>query len=680
LAKGAALQIIETVVGVEPITDKTAVSTVHYTYSDKIRFDPTPQKIGGWLRQEFDYGAEIQGTARTIFSDVINGKYYTVIGTNEKLYSLIGSTLTNITPLETTPIAVANSLDTQYDTLVNNPFTTVSGSPVVTIADAESARFQLGDTVTFSGATGFAGLAAGDLNGPTIVRSIGVGTYEINVGVNANTSTSGGGAAVVRASGLITVNDNAHGQLDGDRVSISDASATGGITAPEINTEFIIRNVTINSFDVMTVGTATSSVSAGGGASTEYLIEIPDGALNEGNVQGYGAGLYGMGLYGTALVSTQARSYPRIWFADRYANTITLTPGNQSGLYQWFGSNAVAPQLITNAPTDINYQFVSDNIIVTFGAGNIENRVFASDQNNITVWTSSSTNQVFDDDIEGAGRLTSHVPVEDYNLIFTEHKTFTMRYIGLPFIWEIKPLDENIGLIAPMARCSVKGMGVWMGLTNFYIYSGGTVEVIRSNTREESTCLDYVFGNLNWGQKSKIFAWYNVEFNEVWFHYPSANSNECDRVIVVNMLDLTWMPHTFDRTAAEYPNIILKNPRLINVGDLYQHELGVNADGLGMDWELVFNKRFYGKDNVNLNQVYPDSIQTGSINFRDDAYLYPQSPIPIQTQITTVTPITEYIPTLISGRFHQYSIYSDAIDQEWMMGSWMEEIQKGPSE
>lgn len=680
------LQPIDTLAGVQPITDMTAVSTKHYTYADKVRFDNgVPEKIGGYVTQNFDYGEVVQGTVRSLYSEAINGKYYYVLGSNEKLYSLIGSRLANITPFQTTDVAIADSLDTHYATLSNNPFTSVNGSPVLKVLDAEADRFVAGDTVYISGATGFAGILAGSINGDAIVRSVGIGFYTINVGTAANASTSGGGNAVVRSSGLITVNDTAHGQLDGDRVKIEDATSTGGILDTKINAEFIIRNVSTDSFDIMTTGDATSSVTGGGGSSTIYYPEIPDGALNEGNVQGYGAGLYGMGLYGTALVSSLSRSYPRIWFDDRYGDTIILTPGNQTGVYQWQGSIEEAPALVPNAPTAINYAFVSNNILVTFGAANlgnsVENRIFASDLNDITNWTSSSTNQVFDDDIEGAGRLTSHVPVEDYNLIFTENKTYTFRYIGLPFVWEIKPLDENIGIIAPMARVSVKGMGFWMGLDNFYMYRGGTVEVIPANSQHECTALNYVFNDINWGQKSKIFAWYNRAFSEVWFHYPSANSNEPNRVVAVNVLDFTWSIHTFDRTAGEYPSVKQRNPRLIDVGTLYMHEFGANANGEPLPWELVSNKRYYGKDNIELTAIIPDSVAETGVTFEAYGYLWPQSVTPTYINaLTNVMPTSERIPVASSARFYEYKWSGAVLDQTWIMGTWFEEIQKASRE
>jgi len=360
MAKVGQLIPIDTKPGVQPSTDLTPSATQHYTFADKIRWvNGQAQKIGGWLSLEFDYNAMIDGVARSLYTEFINGKYYTVIGTNTKLYSLIGSRLDNITPLLTTTEAAANSLSTQYNTLANDPFAAVNGSPVVTVTDPQADRFVAGDTVYFSGTVGFAGIPAGNINGDNIVRSVGIGSYTINVGINANATTSGGGAVVVRSSGLINVSSVAHGNSNGDRVGITGAADTGGILAADINKQFIIRNVATDSFDVMTIGNATSLVTAGGGASTVYAEEIPDGLVNETNAQGYGAGLYGAGLYGTALISTTSRSYPRIWFDDRYGDTIIMTPGNQTGLYQWQGGVETAPALITNAPTAINYAFVS---------------------------------------------------------------------------------------------------------------------------------------------------------------------------------------------------------------------------------------------------------------------------------------------------------------------------------
>lgn len=677
---------IEIVPGVQPSTDATEAATPHYVYADKIRFNGgIPEKIGGWSSISFDYSATINGTARSLFSEMINGTLYNVIGSNTRLYSLIGSRLTNITPFVSTPTAAANSLASKYVTLGSNPLAAVDGSPVVTVTYAGASGLQAGDTIYLSGATGFAGILAGALNGDAIVRSVGSGTFTINVGTNATSTASGGGGSVVFSSGMITLTSVAHGLVNGDRVKIESAATFAGITDTDINKEFIIRNVTTDAFDFVTNGNASSSVSSGGGASTQYYEPMPIGLVDETNVVGYGAGLYGIGLYGTALQSTTARAYPRIWFMDRFGDSIIMTAGNQTGVYVWGGSNNTAPILVANAPTEINYAFISNNILVTFGAedsgSSVENRIFASDIDDITNWTSSLVNQVYDDDIEGIGRLISHAPVQGSNLIFTEHETLTFRYLGGTAVWEVTTIDESIGIIAPMARVSVKGAAFWMGQENFYMYRGGSVEVIPANNGGiECSCLRYVFDDLNFGQKSKIFAWYNKRYNEVWFHYPTANSMEPNRVVVVNLLDFTWTVHVLTRTAAESPNIKTKNPRLVNVGSLYQHEFGNDADGSALPWTLRSPKRFYERPTININAVIPDSVQSGTINFEAKGYLFPQSVTPTVVSSLSVTSTTEFIPVSTSGRFYQYTWSGSTLGQPWTMGRWYEEIQKGALE
>jgi hypothetical protein len=682
MARTGIYRSIDTTAGVQPSTDETNFRTKHYTYADKIRFiNGKPQKIGGWDSVNFNYNKEPNGTIRTVYSDVIRGKEYSLLGSHTNLYSILGATLTNITPLTEDAIAIANSLDNHYDILDLDSMSCIEGSSSITIEDADYERFKAGDKVTISGANAFGGLDVGDINGTFIIRTIGIGSYTINVGVEATSTASGGGNAIVRASGLIRITNNSHNQLNDSRIKIEDSDDVGGVLAAEINIEHLIRNVDTNTFDIMTSGTATSQITAGGGADVVYYKQLSEGRLNQGVIRGYGAGLYGAGLYGTSRVSTSSNiSYPRIWYLDRYANTIVCTAGNQTPLYQWFGDNSIAPEKITGAPEEINYCFESDNILVTFGASDlgveVENRIFASDQNNIENWTSSSTNQVFDDDIEGADRLLSHAPINDYNLIFTKHQTYTFRYIGLPFVWEIKNLDENIGIIAPLARVSIKGTVYWMGNGNFYKFNGGSIEVIPSNTQNESTCLDYVFKNLNYGQSSKIHAWYNKEYAEVWFHYASEGSNECDRVVVVNILDNTWTIHNLKRTASQQ-GILGKVPLLANVNSVYRHEIGFNDDGEAMKFELSTNRRYISKESFNLNNIIPDSIQVGNINFNYQGFAYPQSTLPLIDKTEIITGQTEYIPVVASARFYKFTVYGEELEQNWRMGDWLEEIQQG---
>lgn len=660
--------------GVCPDTDATNAQTPHYVMADKIRFlKGKPQKIGGWLKIVMN-GSTIVGKVRSIFSANLDNKVKTLLGSSSGLYALFGSQLTNITPLLTSTIAIANSLDTHYGTLANNPITTIIGNAMFTVADTEAAKYVPGDRYTLSGSAAVGGILAADINKTHIIRAVGVNTITLR-GTVATSSTTGGGAAVVRATGLLTVHAAAHGLINGQRVKITLAANTGGILAAAINLEFLIRNVATNTFDVMTASTATSSVALGGGGATLYQKEIAAGLVDATSGQGYGMGKYGVGRYGTALLSSSSISPPRTWFFDTYGTSVILTPGNASGTYVWTGTPDVAPTAVTNAPTDINYLFVSNNILVTFGANGVQNRIKGSDQGDITNWTSSSTNQVYTDDIEGMGRLLSHINVNGVNLIFSNNQCRTFRYIGLPDIWEIKEKD-NIGIIGAMARVVVKGVGYFMGNDNFYKWEGGNIEIIPSNSSEQSTILKYVFQNINTAQASKSFAWYNKLFDEIWFHYPSAGSNECDRVARYNVGENHWTPDTFDRLAAEYPHLSLGYPRLIDSdNNFFRHEVGTDDDVDSLPFTITTNMQDSGTSNLLNTSIIPDSIQAEDISVQIDARSYPQSNTIINTKTVTVSTDTAQVPIDVDGRFLQYTFSGDELGQYWTMGNWQIPVQ-----
>lgn len=679
--KASDLQPLQITVGVQPDTDRTPFSTPHYAFSDKIRsFRGIMQKIGGWRNFPFSNGAVIEGIARSLYSAFIDNGAKSLIGTNDKLYSLIGQDLTNITPLNTDTTAIANSLATDFGTLASNPIATHINSTTITVIDANAPKYANGDDYTLSGATAVGGVGTGALNAVHVIRSTTATTVSFITATTA-TSTATGGGSVVRKTGRMTVTAAAHGMANGDRVLIQGAADTGGILAVDINLEFIIRNITTNTFDIFTTGTATSSVSGGGGASTTYQSEIPTGAVDVSFGQGYGGGKYGAGLYGVSKTFVNGLVYPRIWFFDRFADTALMTPGNQTGIYQWQGDTAAAPVLVENAPTEVNYIFVSDNILVTLGAGGTLNRIFSSDQGDPTNWTGSSTNQVFDDDVEGAGQLITHISANGVNLIFTPTQTYLFSYIGIPDIWNIQLLDNSIGIIGPMARVSVNNIAYWMGPENFYRWTGGNVEIVPANTQDQCTMLNYVFQNINSAQAYKSFGWYNRIFNEIWFHYPSAGSSECDRVARVSLSDNSWVPDTFDRSCAEYPSNIFGNPRLISEeGTFYVHEFGTDADGEAMAWQLESNLRFNGKKNGLISGFLPDQIMQDGATARLRTWLYPQAPRTMFDETFTFPDAMNnsgQIPVQVGGRFWKYDWAGAALGQEFIMGQWMEFIQPG---
>jgi len=650
-----------------PEDDNTSFASTGYISMDKIRiFDGVPETLGGYTSVSFDNSATVSGVCRFLYSQLIANKGWLLIGTHQKLYSNLGTELTNITPLVAATTALgANPVTTYFPTLGSNPLTTVSSSTTVTVSQTAH-RFEEGDTITMAGVPGAVnGIPVGELNKAHIIRSTDTNSYTIIVSTSASSSGTGGGGAVTIASGLVTIAHTSHGNSDGDRVKIGGATATGGITAAQINIEHIIRNSSTNEYDVMTAGTSTSGAT-GGGAGVTVQYEISDGQQDASTGVGYGAGQYGSGQYGSALQSSSLNVLPRIWSGGPYGAATILTPGGQTGVYRWDADPSTAPTLVTNAPTAVNYVFTDREFIITLGASATTNRVKTSDRGQSTVWTATAQNQAFEDDVESAGTFKSHATIRGVNYLFTDTEVYAMRYRGRPIVWDIKR-RLPVGIIAQNARVVVEEICYFMSQNNFYEYDGSTLRPLLTDKVRA-----YVFDNINRVQQSKCFAEYRENFSEVIFRWPSSTATEPDRYLRYNIRTASIAAGTKARTAAEQPAPLNPaNPRMIDSGGtVYLHESGDNTDS----WHLETNYGFAGDSAAAIHGVIPDSIQTGDVSFVCKVKDFPQTATAdIRTAVTlTVTSTTEeshFDETIMRGSLRNYRLSGSA---QWRAGGWQE--------
>jgi len=148
---------------------------------DKVRFvKGRPQKIGGNVRLT---ATAMSGTPRaTLAWRDFQQNPYVACGTYRKLYAFDSSyTLNDITPFSAT------------GTLGSNPFTTASGSNVVTVNHPGHGR-NAGDTNIYSGAATFNNV---NMNGTFTVNTvIDANNYTVLAATTANASGVGGGASV----------------------------------------------------------------------------------------------------------------------------------------------------------------------------------------------------------------------------------------------------------------------------------------------------------------------------------------------------------------------------------------------------------------------------------------------------------------------------------------------------
>ena len=112
-----------------------------WTGGENVRFRyGTPEKIGGWSQLG---DSKLTGAARGLHHMVNKtGIKYSIIGTNRILYAYSGEVYYDIHPL-------VNPLGTA----ITSAFSTVNGSPTVTITFSTTTSFEAGDIILFGDAS-----------------------------------------------------------------------------------------------------------------------------------------------------------------------------------------------------------------------------------------------------------------------------------------------------------------------------------------------------------------------------------------------------------------------------------------------------------------------------------------------------------------------------------------------
>jgi len=100
--------------------------------------------------------------------------------------------------------------------------------------------------------------------------------------------------------------------------------------------------------------------------------------------------------------------------------------------------------------------------------------------------------------------------------------------------WTYDIISSQISIMSSNAVVEMDGIYFWMGVDRFYLY-GGTVKVLPNDKN-----VNYLFDNLNYSQRQKVWATKVPRYNEIWFFYPRGTATECTDAIIYNVKDQLW--------------------------------------------------------------------------------------------------------------------------------------------
>ena len=282
------------------------------------------------------------------------------------------------------------------------------------------------------------------------------------------------------------------------------------------------------------------------GSGTTYDITpatMSTGREDAGLNLGFGGGFYGTGYFGTQRPATGTYSEATSWSLDNFGEYLVGVHYDTGTLVEWqLGSSALAAP-VTNAPTsNLGLVVTEERFIFLLGAGGNPRKVQWCDFEDNTLWTAASTNQAGSQILQTSGQLMQGVKTRGQTLLITDNSAFTARYVGPPYIYQFDRVGAACGAVSRMSAVDTDIGVFWMGQKGFFRFDGNSVQELPCEVH------DYVFDDINVNQQSKIWAFSNTEFSEVWWFYASGNSLEIDRYVAYDLLENHWLIGNMSRT------------------------------------------------------------------------------------------------------------------------------------
>ena len=476
----------------------------------------------------------------TFFITVVDANTYT-IKTNGNTGSVTATS--GATGGGTVTIYPANNGTLPSAQTLTGPFTTVSGSNIVTVTVPSGGTIPAKySSVVFTGASAVGGIT---VNGIYVVQSVStsssVNSYTIIASSNASSAATGGGtvsAYYLSVRGWGSAFTSGIGQQlrlwsnDNFGQDLVIAPRGGGIYYWQDSNGVSTRAQSLQSLaNAATLYTTTATFSSG--VTTITLANV-DGLVDGCYISGTGipAGTVVSGTYIQGSTSVPISSTTTLASSGTY--TVTY-----SGQYVPNTTN----QIISSAIQRFVIAFGA-NSYIPGGPVSTFNPMLVrwSDQSNPYQWVPSVTNQAGEFALTNGSYIVEARTTRQEILIWTDSALYSMQYLGAPYVWGFNILMDNITIIAPNSAITINNVTYWMGKEKFYMYSG-RVETLPCSLRQ------YIFDDINQDQAYQVFAGANEGYNEVWWFYCSNGSNAVDKYVIYNYLDRVWYYGSMSRTA-----------------------------------------------------------------------------------------------------------------------------------
>ena len=154
----------------------------------------------------------------------------------------------------------------------------------------------------------------------------------------------------------------------------------------------------------------------------------------------------------------------------------------------------------------------------------------------LTDWNGPTANQVN----MSSSKIVKGIPMRGgtnspAGLFWATDSLIRVTFTGAaPLYWRYDIISSQISTMSSSCFVEMDGAYYWMGVDRFYVYNG-QVSVLPNDKN-----VNWLFDNVNYTERQKVWATKVPRYNEIWFFYPRGDATECTDAIIYNVKDKIW--------------------------------------------------------------------------------------------------------------------------------------------
>lgn len=150
----------------------------------------------------------------------------------------------------------------------------------------------------------------------------------------------------------------------------------------------------------------------------------------------------------------------------------------------------------------------------------------------------SATKIAFAAQIRGGGQTPA-------GLFWALDSLIRVGFVGGTQIWNYDPISAQSTIMSKRCVVEIDGRFFWPGIDRFFLFNGVLQEL--ENTYNQN----WFFNNINRAAANKVWGTPMKRWGEIWWFYPSANSDECDLAVIYNYRENVWYDAAKTRSAGD---------------------------------------------------------------------------------------------------------------------------------